>query len=150
MAWFFHTQTIPRTKARVLAWLLCVAAAPVALVWGQTPAGIGEPTEQASARVQAQLAELQATQAQQQRALNQQRAVMRELRDILKNQWQTQAEQNTLNHQQVDINDRLSGEQIKQSALLLAFKAELAALRQRLEAMPPTQPGPGALRPEVF
>lgn len=67
---------------------------------------------------------------------------------MLASQWQSQAQQNALNRQQADINDRLSREQIKQSAQLLALKAELAALRQRLEAQPPAQPG--AVRPEVF
>ena len=102
----------------------------------------------ASAPLQAQLAQLQTIQAQQQRTLDQQLAVMRELRDMLASQWQTHADQNALNRQQADINERLSREQIKQSAQLMALKAELAALRQRLEAMPPSQPG--ALRPEVF
>ena len=154
MAWFLLTHITCLAKPWVFALLLCgaVAAAAHASAPGANHAGGQRPAVveagPALAQVQAQLAQLRTIQAQQQRTLDQQLAVMRELRDMLARQWQTHADQNALNRQQADINERLSREQIKQSAQLMALKAELAALRQRLEAMPPSQPG--ALRPEVF
>jgi TolA-binding protein len=147
-----HTYIARRAKPWALAVLLYAAtalAAHASALGGRQASGQADlASTEVQAPVQAQLAQLQVIQAQQQRTLDQQLAVMRELRDMLASQWQSQAQQNALNRQQADINDRLSREQIKQSAQLLALKAELAALRQRLEAQPPAQPG--AVRPEVF